>query len=111
MNSTIDRLKLIFLGIFAISGIALWVFQILYVMPAKKCEAGGQWWDRDRRVCAQPIYIPDMTGRPEGVSRKEWSEKKAAEETQRDRMAYPVAPAAPAAAPAAPAGAAAPATK
>ncbi|MDO9472028.1 MAG: hypothetical protein Q7J28_03160 [Caulobacter sp.] len=99
MNSTIDRLKIIFIGIFLVSGVALWAFQILYVMPAKKCEAGGQWWDRGRRVCAQPIYIPDMTGRPEGVSRKEWSERKAAEEVQRDHLGYPqaTAPAAPAA--------------
>jgi hypothetical protein len=102
MNSTIDRLKLIFLGIFAISGVALWAFQILYVMPAKKCEAGGQWWDSGRRVCAQPIYIPDMTGRPEGVSRREWSEKKAAEEMLRDRLAYPEAAAAAPATPPAP---------
>lgn len=92
MNSTIDRLKLIFIGVFLISGIGLWAFQILYVMPAKKCEAAGQWWDRDRRICAQPIYIPDITGRPEGVSRREWSEKKAAEANQREQMAYPEAP-------------------
>lgn len=105
MNSTIDRLKIIFIGIFLVSGVGLWAFQILYVLPAKKCEAAGQWWDRDQRVCAQPIYIPDITGRPEGVSRKAWSEKKAAEEVQRDHLGYPESPAAPAvpAVPAAPA--------
>jgi hypothetical protein len=101
MNPTIDRLKLIFLGLFAVGCAALWAYQILYVWPAKRCEGGGQWWDSSRRVCAQPIYIPDITGRPEGVSRKAWSEKKAAEETRRDNLGYPAAtPAAPAPAPA-----------
>lgn len=103
MNPTIDRLKLIFLGVFAVACVALWAYQILYVWPAKKCEAGGQWWDRDRRVCAQPIYIPDITGRPAGVSRKAWSEQKAAEENQRDHLGYPAAPVTPAPAAKAPA--------
>ena len=107
MNSTIDRLKILFVVIFAIGCAAIWAYQIFYVWPAKKCEAGGQWWDRDRRVCAQPIYIPDITGRPEGVSRREWSEKKAAEKNQRDQLAYPGSPPAPAA-PATPAPKAAP---
>ena len=67
MNPTIDRLKLVFLGVFAVACAAVWAYQIFYVWPAKRCEAGGQWWDRDRRVCAQPIYIPDITGRPAGT--------------------------------------------
>ncbi len=112
MNPTIDRLKLVFLGIFAVACAAVWAYQIFYVWPAKRCEEGGQWWDGDRRVCAQPIYIPDITGRPAGVSRKEWSEKKAAEENQRDHLGYPAASTPPAAAPApAPATAPAPAPK
>jgi hypothetical protein len=115
MNRTIDRLKLIFLGIFAIGVVAIWAYQILVVVPARRCEGNGQWWDRDRRICAQPLYIPDITGRPAGMSRKEWSEKKAAEDMAREREGYPAgAPAAPApaakAAQAAPAPAVAPAT-
>ena len=79
MNPTIDRLKLIFLGIFVVLAAASWGYQILWVWPARQCEAKGAWWDPQTRICAAPIYIPDVTGRPEGVTRKEWSEKKAAE--------------------------------
>ena len=79
MNPTIDKLKLIFLGIFVIAAAASWGYQILWVWPARQCEARGAWWDPQTRICAAPLYIPDITGRPEGMSRKEWSEKKAAE--------------------------------
>jgi hypothetical protein len=79
MNRTIDRLKLIFLGVFFVLAAASWGYQALWVWPAKNCEADGKWWDGSTRTCAHPIYIPDLTGRPAGVSRKEWSEKKAAE--------------------------------
>src|SRR5690606_12203861 len=84
MNRTIDRLKLIFLGIFALACAATWAYQVLYVWPAKRCEANGEWWDASTRICAHPIYIPDITGRPEGVSRREWSEQKARELTQQE---------------------------
>lgn len=105
MNRTIDRLKLVFLGIFAVGCVGIWAYQIFFVWPAKRCEAQGQWWDNATRVCARPIYIPDITGRPEGMSRKDWSEKKAAEKVQQEQEGF----AAPAPAAAAPAQAAPPA--
>lgn len=83
MNRTIDKLKLIFLGIFLLGAIASWGYQVFYAWPARKCEANGAWWDASTRICATPIYIPNITGRPEGMSRKEWSEKKAAELTEK----------------------------
>lgn len=79
MNTTIDKLKLFFLGLFVIGAAASWGYQVLWVWPEKNCEAEGSWWDSATRTCAHPIYIPDITGRPEGVTRKEWSERKAAE--------------------------------
>ncbi|HEX6866214.1 MAG TPA: hypothetical protein VF122_05675 [Caulobacteraceae bacterium] len=79
MNPTINRLKLIFLAVFFIGAVAAWVYQVWWAIPQKQCEADGKWWDAGTRICAQPIYIPDITGRPEGMSRKEWSEQKAAE--------------------------------
>lgn len=88
MNRTIDRLKLVFLGIFAVGCAGIWAYQIFFVLPAKRCEAQGQWWDNATRVCARPIYIPDITGRPEGMSRKEWSEKKAAEKVQQEQEGF-----------------------
>lgn len=104
MNPTIDRLKLIFLGVFALCCAGVWAYQIFYAMPAKKCEANGQWWDGATRTCAQPLSISQITGRPVGMSRKEWSEKQAAALVQREREGYPAAGAAtaPAATPAAP---------
>lgn len=78
MNRNIDRLKLIFLAVFAILCAGSWAYQVMYIWPQKRCEANGQWWDNGTRICAAPIYIPSLTGRPEGMSRKEWSEKQAA---------------------------------
>lgn len=89
MNRTIDRLKIVFLIIFAVACAALWAYQLLYVLPAKKCDAQQMWWDASRRICAQPLYIPSITGRPEGMSRKEWSEKQAARQIEREAEGYP----------------------
>ena len=41
MNPTIDKLKLLFLGIFAILAIASWGYQVLWVWPARRALAGG----------------------------------------------------------------------
>lgn len=89
MNPTINRLKLVFLGLFALGAAGIWAYQILYVIPAQKCDRQGGWWDRESRLCAAPIYIPSLTGRPAGVSRKDWSEQQAARQAQRDREGYP----------------------
>ena len=66
MNRFIDRLKIFFLGLFAIACIAVWADQLLWVGPAKRCESQGNWWDPSSRVCATPIYLPNLTGRPAG---------------------------------------------
>lgn len=67
MNRLIDRLKLLFLGLFAISCVAVWAYELLWVAPKKACEAHDNWWDPSSRVCATPIYLPDLTGRPVGA--------------------------------------------
>ena len=100
MNLTINRLKLVFLALFAVGTVGIWAYQIFYVFPAQKCDDRGGWWDRKGRLCATPIYIPGITGRPKGVSRKAWSEIQAARQAQRDREAYPTNDAAPGALPA-----------
>jgi hypothetical protein len=66
MNRFIDRLKLFFLGVFAIACIAVWANQLWWVGPEKRCESHGNWWDPTSRVCATPIYLPNLTGRPAG---------------------------------------------
>jgi hypothetical protein len=86
MNNAITRLKWIFLGIFAIGVVAVWTFHIFWVWPAKKCEGEGRWWEGTTMSCVTPIYIPDRTGRPEGVSREEWSKQQAARKLQRERL-------------------------
>ena len=63
MNPTIERLKLIFLGIFAVANVAIVIWQVGWVMPAEKCQKAHRWWDNDQRVCAQPILTSDIPGR------------------------------------------------
>jgi hypothetical protein len=63
MNPTIDRLKLIFLGIFAVANLAILVWTLGWAMPEQKCTEGHKWWDGYARVCAQPILTSDITGR------------------------------------------------
>ena len=63
MNPTIERLKLIFLGIFAVANVAILVWTVGWAMPEQKCIEGHKWWDPYSRVCAQPILTSDLTGR------------------------------------------------
>jgi hypothetical protein len=63
MNPTIERLKLIFLAIFAVANVALLIWQIGWVWPRQRCEQAHKWWDDSQRTCAQPVLISDITGR------------------------------------------------
>ena len=63
MNRTIERLKLIFLGIFAVANVAMLVWQFGWVVPEQNCDKANKWWDGSQRVCAQPILTSDVTGR------------------------------------------------
>ena len=102
---TMRRLSILFLGVFAVLVAGAFAFQRFYVAPAEACEQTGRWWYAEGRECVQPIYLPDITGRPEGVSRAEASdqqnrellvieERLAAEKaaraaaTERDRVDY-----------------------
>ena len=86
MNRTIDRLKLIFVGVFAFLAIGVVVWQVGWVMPMKKCEAAHKWWDHGQRVCATPVLISDITGRT--------IEDKQAEAAARAAIGRPATPAA-----------------
>lgn len=77
MNASINRLKIIFMGIFAVAVVAIWTYELLWVWPAKDCAKAGGEWDGGERICATPIYIPDRTGRPAGMSREAWSKLQA----------------------------------
>jgi hypothetical protein len=63
MNPTIERLKLIFLGIFAVANVGILIWQVGWAWPEEKCTQARKWWDGSERVCAQPILISDITGR------------------------------------------------
>lgn len=64
MTRFINRLLIGFLALFVFSAVGVAAYQIGWVIPAKRCEASGRWWDPQSRQCATPIYIPHITGRP-----------------------------------------------
>jgi hypothetical protein len=63
MNRTINRLKLIFLGIFALANVGIVVWEVGWAIPQRRCLEAHRWWDPDQRVCATPILTSDITGR------------------------------------------------
>lgn len=72
---TMRRLSILFVGIFALLVAGAFAFQRFYVAPEEKCEGQGRWWYAETRTCLTPIYLPDITGRPAGVSRAEASDQ------------------------------------
>ena len=73
---TFPRLAMLFAGVFGLAVIGIFALQDYWVAPGKRCEAAGKWYDMDNRICAQPISIAEITGRPIGVSRAEASAEK-----------------------------------
>ncbi|WP_430423353.1 hypothetical protein [Phenylobacterium sp.] len=63
MNPNIERLKLIFIAIFAVAIVGVGVWQVGWIIPQKNCEKAKKWWDGSQRVCATPILVSDVTGR------------------------------------------------
>ena len=66
MNPVIHRLTLLFVSVFVVSLVVVAVYQVMWVIPAKQCQAHSAWWDPDTRVCATPIFLPALTHRPIG---------------------------------------------
>ncbi|GAA0614484.1 hypothetical protein GCM10009422_06840 [Brevundimonas kwangchunensis] len=73
---TMKRLSVLFLCTFAVLVGATFAWQALVKAPGDRCEAAGKWWDPDGRVCAQPLSIAEITGRPNGQTRAEASAEK-----------------------------------
>lgn len=61
---TMKRLSILFLTTFAVLVGVMFAYDRLVVAPGERCEAGGKWWDPEAKVCAQPISIAELTGRP-----------------------------------------------
>lgn len=64
MNHAVHRTTIIFLGLFVVCVAAALAYHVLVIAPAQKCEANGLWWEPKERVCATPIFLPNITGRP-----------------------------------------------
>lgn len=64
MNRLIDRLKLVFLGIFVVAAAAVWIYQIHWVQPKLECEEKGAWWAPDWRACRKPVSVAPYDGPP-----------------------------------------------
>jgi len=63
MSRIINRLKLVFLGVFAVLTAGVFGYHAYFVWPGERCEAKGRWWDPETRICARPVLISDITGR------------------------------------------------
>jgi hypothetical protein len=64
MPNWVNRLKLIFLVAFGALSAAAVIYHFYWLRPAQRCEIEERkWWDAQRRVCATPILISDITGR------------------------------------------------
>ncbi|KQY62745.1 MULTISPECIES: hypothetical protein [unclassified Brevundimonas] len=61
---TMKRLSVLFLSIFAVLLAGMFAYENLVIAPGDRCEEGGKWWDPRGRVCAQPVSIAEITGRP-----------------------------------------------
>lgn len=70
---TMRRLSILFIGMFAVLAAGAFAYQRFYVAPEDACTQSGRWWYEEGRECVQPIYLPDITGRPAGVTRAEAS--------------------------------------
>ena len=66
MKSNITKIGYGFLITFGVLCAAVVAFQVYYIWPANRCEAMGDWWDPQDRVCAVPMPISQFTGRKVG---------------------------------------------
>lgn len=73
---TMKRLSVLFLSIFAVLLAGMFAYENLVVAPGDRCEDGGKWWDAETRICAQPISIAEITGRPNPGERAAASDAK-----------------------------------
>ena len=66
MNRFISRVMIAFVAVFFVAAGAAIVYAVYWQKPEQRCELHGSWWDPADRVCAQPIYLPNITHRPIG---------------------------------------------
>ena len=64
MNRMIDRLKIIFLGLFAVSCGAVLAYHYFWVWPKDRCAARGGVWAARWMKCGTVYSIETLTRRP-----------------------------------------------
>lgn len=64
MKINYSWLKYSVMGVLAVYGVGCLIYAIMVQWPKKACDENGQWWDNDKRVCASPITLNTITGRP-----------------------------------------------
>ncbi len=72
---TFPRLALLFSVLFALSVGGVFLFDRFWIGPEQACEESGRWWYPEERQCLTPLYLPDITGRPAGVTREQASDE------------------------------------
>ncbi|HEX3886871.1 MAG TPA: hypothetical protein VHW05_05200 [Phenylobacterium sp.] len=63
IRRTYNRLKWIFVGVFAVANVGILVWTFGWSRPQEACTQAHKWWDGYTRTCAQPILTSDLTGR------------------------------------------------
>jgi hypothetical protein len=68
MKSKIHPIWWWFTTIFVLAVAGLWAEQTFRHPPTPKeaCEAKGDWWDEQDRICAAPVALSTITGRKAG---------------------------------------------
>lgn len=64
MNRSINRLKIIFIGLFLVASAGVLAYHSLWVWPKARCEARGGAWAGKWLKCGTIYSIETLTGRP-----------------------------------------------
>ncbi len=63
-SKSINQVLLGFVGVFFVVCALAAVYEVMWVLPEKRCVAEHHWWDGGRRICATPIDLRMFTGKP-----------------------------------------------
>jgi len=64
MDRTLNRLKILFVGLFLLSSAGVFGYHYLWVWPKERCEARGGAWAGKWLKCATIYPIETITRRP-----------------------------------------------
>ena len=67
MNRTINRLTIIFLGLFLVCSAGVFAYHYMWVWPKARCEARGGAWAGKWMKCGTIYSIETLTRRPLNV--------------------------------------------